>query len=353
MANQVYANGREVSCKAADGKSICAFPDVCLSPPSPPAGPVSIPYPNTGLASDMTEGSKTVKISGKEVMLKDKSYFKKSTGDEAATKSLGMGVVTHQIQGKVYFTSWSMDVKFEGENVVRHLDLTTHNHGSEPPNTIPWLYSNTMDASKIHDACKKEAEEFNSNCGKHVKRHSDGSMNLQGTNNSMCDDKDCKTARECILTPYNMGCCDGKTPHHVVPKSQFKARGASVYTLPSGATYDADKAPCICEDGTSHSSGTHGDIHEETNNLTVNHASVKDRVTGKTISADARWKASEAEAVGAKAVSEATNCKIEECVQAQARKGHESMGIKPGDNIRPTTAGRVTKPPLSGAPTFE
>src|SRR5205823_5915431 len=71
MSNEVYANTREVSCKAAAGKSIAAFPDVCLSPPSPPAGPVPIPYPNTATASDTSGGSKTVQISGQEVMLKD------------------------------------------------------------------------------------------------------------------------------------------------------------------------------------------------------------------------------------------------------------------------------------------
>ncbi len=49
--------------------------------------------------------SQTVKISKKQFMLKNKSYFKKSTGDEAATQSLGIGVPTHQIQGMVYFNS--------------------------------------------------------------------------------------------------------------------------------------------------------------------------------------------------------------------------------------------------------
>ena len=44
MANEVYANGREIACKAAAGKTVAAFPDTCLSPPSPPAGPVPIPY---------------------------------------------------------------------------------------------------------------------------------------------------------------------------------------------------------------------------------------------------------------------------------------------------------------------
>jgi hypothetical protein len=80
MGNAVFANGREVSCKAAAGKSICAFPDVCMTPPETPVTPpgVPIPYPNTGMASDATGGSKKVKIGGKEVMLKNKSHFKKS-----------------------------------------------------------------------------------------------------------------------------------------------------------------------------------------------------------------------------------------------------------------------------------
>jgi hypothetical protein len=64
MGNDVFANGREVSCKAADGKSICAFPDVCFTPPENPATPpgVPIPYPNTGMAKDTTSGSKKVKV---------------------------------------------------------------------------------------------------------------------------------------------------------------------------------------------------------------------------------------------------------------------------------------------------
>lgn len=142
MTNEVYANCREVSCKQAAGKSICAFPDVCFTLPQSPVIPtgVPIPYPNTGMASDTTDGSTTVKISGEEVMLKNKSCFKKSTGDEPGNAPL-KGIVTHQITGKVYFTMWSMDVKIEGENVVRMMDLTTHNHAaSQPGNTPPWPY---------------------------------------------------------------------------------------------------------------------------------------------------------------------------------------------------------------------
>src|SRR5499425_1689764 len=114
MANEVYANNREIACKAAAGKSICAFPDVCFTPPQTPATPpgVPIPYPNTGMASDTSDGSKTVQISDKEVMLKNQSCFSKSMGDEAGCAPK-KGVVTSKNMGKVYFNSWSMDVKVE------------------------------------------------------------------------------------------------------------------------------------------------------------------------------------------------------------------------------------------------
>jgi hypothetical protein len=128
MSKKVYANGNEVSGKANSNKSLCAMPDVCLSPPSPPAGPVPIPYPNTSMASKTSQGSKTVKIGGQEVGLKNKSNYKDSNGDEAATRGLGMGVISHTIQGKMKHAAWSFDVKVEGENAIRHLDLTTHNH---------------------------------------------------------------------------------------------------------------------------------------------------------------------------------------------------------------------------------
>jgi Domain of unknown function (DUF4150) len=138
MSNEVFANGMEIACKSGDGKVIAAFPDVCLSPPSPPAGPVPVPYPDTSFSKDMKNGSKTVKIDGKEVMLKDQSFYKTSPlGNEAATRSFGAGVVSHVITGKTYFIAWSMDIKFEGMNVDRHLDLTTSNHASPMGDTPP------------------------------------------------------------------------------------------------------------------------------------------------------------------------------------------------------------------------
>lgn len=131
MSCNVFANNNEIACKAGDGKVICAFPDVCLTPPSPPAGPVPIPYPDTSFSKDMKNGTKTVKIKNKPVMQKDKSFYKTSPlGDEAATRSLGAGVVTHVITGKTYFVMWSFDVIAEGKNLPRHIDPTTSNHSS-------------------------------------------------------------------------------------------------------------------------------------------------------------------------------------------------------------------------------
>ncbi|WP_338848505.1 DUF4150 domain-containing protein [Massilia sp. W12] len=128
METHVYANGNEISSKAADGKSAAATPDVCWSPPGPAAGPVPIPYTNTAFTKDLANGSTTVFICGTSVSLKDKSYFATSTGNEPATEQFQKGIVSGVIKGKAYFASWSADVKIEGFNVCRHVDLMTHNH---------------------------------------------------------------------------------------------------------------------------------------------------------------------------------------------------------------------------------
>jgi hypothetical protein len=271
MANDVFANGREVSCKKADGKSICAFPDVCFTPPQTPATPpgVPIPYPNTGFAKDTKKGSKSVKITKKEVMLKNKSYFKKSTGDEAGCASK-KGVITSTNKGKVYFTSWSMDVKFEGKNVVRHLDLTTHNHRSMPGNSPPWPYIDSIaidSEGNSDDPCKDEKENEKAACSK----SEDGDyMSAE----DCCKDDDCQKARNCMLVPYggsgSPNCCDGKTGHHLLPNSLLQTKRGDSSTNVVGLkktgdnAYTVNKGACVCVDGASHSQGDHGELHDKT-----------------------------------------------------------------------------------------
>ena len=105
-----------------------AFPDVCKTPS--PAGPIPIPYPNIAQSSDTDKGTSTIKCDGNPVCVKD-SNFKMSTGDEAG--SAGGGVVSNKIKGKAEFINFSFDVKFDGKNVARALDMMLHNDKNTPP----------------------------------------------------------------------------------------------------------------------------------------------------------------------------------------------------------------------------
>ncbi len=129
MSHEVYANGHEIVAKAGDSMTMANFPDVCFSPPYPAKVGVPIPYPNTAFAKHTTKGSRTVFIGKKEIMQRDKSYLKTSTGNEPATRNYKKGALTNVIKGKCYFVSWSMNVFVEGYNVCRDNDLTTNNHG--------------------------------------------------------------------------------------------------------------------------------------------------------------------------------------------------------------------------------
>lgn len=319
MSMKVFANGREIAGKASDGKSIACFPDVCMSPPPPIAGPVPIPYPNTAFASDTTSGSKTVKLHGKEAMLKDKSFFKKSTGDEPATPNLGGGVITKKITGKVYFASFSMDVFIEGENVVRHLDLTTHNHGSVPGNTATWPYIARPtgaavtgpcedDAKKEQDACKdftphnkdQDAPDVCDVVGANVSKKDDVNTDAKAKNLEKRIDKnskprdvekadyekasECMSARRCQLAAIEpkgkqARCCKGQTAHHLVPASALHDQGRGGATknkqgkkrtsapLKGISNYDQATAPCVCVEGTNQNHGSHGRLHTFTSYL--------------------------------------------------------------------------------------
>ena len=105
-----------------------AFPDVCKTPS--PGGPIPIPYPNIAKSGDTASGSKKVKCDGQSICHKS-SNFRMSTGDEAG--SAGGGVVSNKIKGKAEFVNFSFDVKVEGKNVARALDLMLHNDKNTPP----------------------------------------------------------------------------------------------------------------------------------------------------------------------------------------------------------------------------
>jgi hypothetical protein len=280
MANNVFANMMEISCKAAAGKSIAAFPDVCFTPPLTPATPpgVPIPYPNTGLASDCTDGSSSVKISGQEVMLKNKSYFKKSSGDEAGCAPK-KGVITSKIMGKVYFNMWSMDVKVEGENVVRHLDLTTHNHASQVGQTPPWPYADQL-ATSTTNPCKGEMERADTACENIVvKTKTTDKVVKSKTKKELCDPTDteaadCRNRLKCRLEPQDtgasehaIGCCPGEQAHHLIESHGFieagsrdNYEGTALAKFSSPQKYRPGDAPCVCAAG-DRFTAEHGAFH--------------------------------------------------------------------------------------------
>ena len=128
MPATVNVNDLTVVHKTSGG-TVQIFPDICKTLP----GPVPIPYPNVAFSLDTAQGSTSVTCDGFPVMIKS-SNFMLSTGDEAGT---ALGVASNTIKGKADPKLYSMDVKFDGENVMRLTDLMLQNVGATAPNTIP------------------------------------------------------------------------------------------------------------------------------------------------------------------------------------------------------------------------
>ncbi|MBJ6759811.1 DUF4150 domain-containing protein [Myxococcaceae bacterium JPH2] len=127
MGNTVGVNKMSVVTKDSNGTTV-AVPDVCKTPS--PGGPIPIPYPNVARSADTAKGSKSVEVEGNPLCLKD-SNFSTSTGDEAGTA--GGGVASSKTKGKAEFVNYSFDVKVEGKNVARAMDLMLHNDKNTPP----------------------------------------------------------------------------------------------------------------------------------------------------------------------------------------------------------------------------
>ncbi len=127
MSVTVGVNNMTVIHKDSNGMAM-AFPDVCKTP-APPAPPVPIPYPNIAQSKDTAKGSSTVKCDGNPVCLKD-SNFSTSSGDEAGSAG---GVASSKTKGKAEFVNYAFDVKIEGKNVPRAMDLVLQNDKNTPP----------------------------------------------------------------------------------------------------------------------------------------------------------------------------------------------------------------------------
>ncbi len=201
----VFANGLEISGKAVSAKTIAAMPDVCFTPPENPATPpgVPVPYPSFGMAGDTDKGTGTVKIGGKTVNIKNKSHLTKTTGTEAGSAAK-KGIITSKNTGKEQFNSWSNDVKFDGEPVIRNTDMATNNHASPAGNTPPWMHVAKLAGS-------------DTSCAKHN------------------------------IKPYDqLDCPKGYDKEHTVEAQFLTVKGVRDKTLKCCESYEESKAPCIC-----------------------------------------------------------------------------------------------------------
>lgn len=362
MGSSAFANGREISSKSMGGKSICSFPDVCFTPPLTPATPpgIPVPYPNTAMASDTSAGSTTVKISGKEIMLKDKSFFKTSTGDEAGSAPK-KNVVTSKIKGKAYFIAWSFDVKVEGENVVRHMDLTTHNHGSMPPGAPPTLHNAMMAAARIGE-CHDDVIEINRQCdpwreGRGCPEEQEASIERAEARRDKArtdsgrtkppfgaaydraqsqvrdeylvytfrvNQDPCRKAMKCLLMPFkdmNKMKCKKQTGEHLIEKASCKGVGG----------YNENDAPTAFTEGPSNHLGEHGIVSLDRKEF------MADWLKTNPPSA---WTMGEAADLGADVFHEQNaepRCN-RECLKQQIIAGHERMGVQQSDAIQPSSA---------------
>lgn len=169
MPNDVGVNGQSAVTKKSGGKVITG-PDVCKTPS--PGGPVPIPYPNISLSSDLANGSKSVMINGVPACLKG-SNFSKSAGDQAG--SLG-GVISGKTGGKAEPMNYSFDVKIEGKNVVRNLDIFQSNAKNTPPGPImqaPVAMGLGRGGGNLAEEpkcpyCKKPEHDFADKWGNHI-----------------------------------------------------------------------------------------------------------------------------------------------------------------------------------------
>jgi hypothetical protein len=105
------------------GGTCLGVPDICKTPT--PAGPVPIPYPNTGMNAQTSAGTAASKVyitQQKAVLLN--SEIPMSTGDEAGSAG---GVVSGKIKGAVKFLLGYPKVQIEKKNPAMLGSLTTHN----------------------------------------------------------------------------------------------------------------------------------------------------------------------------------------------------------------------------------
>ncbi len=141
MTRSVFANNRSFSHKGSDDKSISSAPDVCKTPIGNSTPP--IPYSVVSQAADASGYTRSVSIDGNPTAIASSTHTQCSGDAPGSAKGIGSGTtgnITH-------FTSYSFDIKCEGEGVVRHLDTTTMNNR----NTSGMVYGTSTTPTDIKE----------------------------------------------------------------------------------------------------------------------------------------------------------------------------------------------------------
>jgi hypothetical protein len=88
------------------------------------------------------------------------------------------------------------------------------------------------------------------------------SRNCCGKESEDCRNKNCQSVKKCLLTPFNAGCCEPLTPHHLVEVHCFTHAGGrkKKLRLDQFKEYNDRQAPCVCVSG-SRFKEEHGSMH--------------------------------------------------------------------------------------------
>jgi len=178
----------------------------------------------------------------------------------------------------VYFIKWSMDVKFEGENVDRHLDMTTDNHNSPNANeAVPWIYTDSAYLKNIPAECHANFEKARTAC-----------RDEQGPQPPDRCSQACEEAQVCVLikksNDKSQCCAPNTTGHHLIEDQWVKEnpnfpwyssdRGSPdpLTRVPSElpgrarsedpADADIDDAPTVCANPSRTVGTAHRDLHD-------------------------------------------------------------------------------------------
>jgi hypothetical protein len=317
VGDTVFANNNSILHAGSAGKAAaCLSPQ--LNPPTPPAGPVPAPLPNTAMASDLDKGAKSVLIEGNPAGHVD-SEISKSMGDEPALPPPTFaGVISHRKNAKATFVMHSMDVMVEGNPVVRHLDTTLHDCAATP-NTPPWVAIAAMEFAPGGE----------------------------------CDGQ----PEKCKMVPFRpkSNCPDGKTGHHLVQAHSFVKEGENAAGVrwrsinervsataaerrascnPGAKNYKSRDAPTVCVTGKDHAeTGPGGNLLQHGRIAT--RQAVPEAVAARTRGS---WTYGEARDAGCEAAEEVLKPCTAACFKAQLDAYHmadppDGPGIKEDQEV--------------------